>query len=75
MSDSFLAAPTLVRSKVARIVLPALIVVVAIMVLGSMVGAIVDNKLHLMVVISAVAAVGAGLYHERLVTLAQQPED
>ena len=72
MSQSFIAAPTLVKNKVSRIVMPGFIVVVTMVVLGNFTGAIVDEKLHIVIAISAVAAVAAGLFHERLVTLAKQ---
>lgn len=72
MTQLFVAAPTLVRSKAARIILPALIVVVAVVSFGTMFGAIVDGKLHIVAVTSALASLLAGLYHERLVTLAKQ---
>jgi hypothetical protein len=72
MSQSYIAAPMLVKNKVSRIVLPGFIVVVTMVVLGNFTGAIVDEKLHIVIAISAVAAVAAGLFHERLVTLAKQ---
>ena len=72
MTQSFVAAPTLMRSKTARIILPALMVTVGVVSFGTMFGAIVEDKLHVAVAISALVSLLAGVYHERQVTLAQQ---
>ena len=58
MPQSYVAMPTLVKNKVSRIILSSLIVVTALVVLGNMTGAIVDEKLHIVVAISAAAAIG-----------------
>ncbi len=74
MPQSYVAMPTLVKNKVSRIVLSSLIVVTALVVLGNLTGAIVDEKLHIVIAISAAAAVAAGLFHERLLALANRRE-
>lgn len=74
MTQLFIAAPTLVRSKAARIILPGLIVIVGVVSFGTMFGAIVEGKLHIVVAISGFVSLLAGLYHERQVTLAKQLE-
>jgi hypothetical protein len=75
MSQSFTAMPTLVKNKVSRIVLSSLIVITALVVLGNLTGATVDEKLHIVIAISAAAAFAAGWFHEHLLTLAKQAED
>ncbi|XOV84252.1 MAG: hypothetical protein ACFHXK_03860 [bacterium] len=72
MTQLFVAAPTLVRSKAARIILPALIVVVAMASFGTMFGVIVETRLYMVIALSTAASLLAGAFHERLVTLAKQ---
>ena len=74
MPQLYVAMPTLIKNKVSRIVLSSLIVVTALVVLGNMTGAIVDEKLHIVVAIGASAAVAAGWFHEHLLTLAYRRE-
>lgn len=75
MDQSYVAMPTLVKNKVSRVVLSSLIVVTALVVLGNLTGATVDEKLHIVIAISAAAAIAAGLFHEHLVKLAKRAED
>ncbi|MCR9261584.1 MAG: hypothetical protein NXH95_17845 [Pseudomonadaceae bacterium] len=75
MPQLYTAMPTLIKSKVSRIVLSSLIVVTALVVLGNMTGAIVDEKLHVVIAISGFAAIVAGLFHEHLLMLSRRAEN
>lgn len=67
--------PTLIRNKAFRIILPGVAIVVINVLLALSAGIIDGAQLHLFMGITFVAGAFAGMFHERLFTLASSLDE